>query len=192
MKRAGKIIAFLIIVALIVVPLTACPGPQGDPGPRGPSGGQGEKGDRGPQGPPGEAGIRGMVGPEGPEGEAGPAGSDADVPLDAQIVVCSTYWDSPYYGYYPICAVGYYDPAPVSVVITGACFPPDELVTITYCDEDIFWADEYANECGAFFISTDVPFDLFDNWYGETVSVRAWVDGVLYANWPLYIEWWDD
>jgi hypothetical protein len=74
MKKAGKIIAFLIIIALIVVPLVACTGPQGPQGPQGPAGPQGEKGERGPMGPPGDSGARGPVGPEGPEGPAGPAG----------------------------------------------------------------------------------------------------------------------
>jgi hypothetical protein len=190
MKKAGKIIAFLIIVALIVVPLTACPGPQGPAGPAGPAGPQGEKGERGPIGPPGDPGARGMRGPEGPQGEQGEPGEDADVPLDAQIVVCNPTWESPFHGYWPVCAVGYYEPSTAYVAITGSCFPPNKLVTITYCDENIFWEEKLANECGAFTIWTYVPYELFLDWDGDTISVRAWVDDVLYANWPLYIYMW--
>jgi hypothetical protein len=130
----------------------------------------------------------GATGATGATGPAGPAGSDADVPLDAQIDVCNPTWDSPYHGYWPVCAVGYDFPDTAYVVITGSCFPPNELVTITYCDENIFWVEEYANDCGAFSIGIYVPYELFVDWDGDTISVRAWVDDVLYANWPLYIE----
>lgn len=74
MRRIGKLVAFLIIIALIVVPLTACPGPPSQVGPAGPAGPQGEKGERGPRGAPGDPGPAGIRGPEGPEGPAGPAG----------------------------------------------------------------------------------------------------------------------
>ena len=86
MKKAAKITACLLILALLVVPLTACltPGTSGGQGPAGP---QGEKGERGPMGPPGPAGPMGLRGPVGPAGPPGPPGSDASVPLDAQIVV---------------------------------------------------------------------------------------------------------
>jgi hypothetical protein len=80
MKKAGKIIAFLIIIALILVPLTACPGTQGPQGPAGPAGPQGEKGERGPMGPPGENGLRGLRGQEGPPG---PPGEDAVIADDS-------------------------------------------------------------------------------------------------------------
>lgn len=197
MKRAGKIIAFLIIVALIVVPLTACPGPQGNPGPPGPGGAQGEKGERGPMGSPGADGARGLRGQEGPAGPAGPAGSDADVPLDAQIVVCYDDWYSSYgYGYAAINGVDPIDGT--DVVIMGSCFPPDEWVTVTFCDEDYVWFEVETNFCGAFFYETDIP-SWFGYGYWGVISVRAWVDaevddydqtvedGVMYANWPLYL-----
>ncbi len=72
MKNAGKIIAFLIIIALILVPLTACEeeaevtkitveagttGSQGEQGVGGAPGRAGEQGEQGEQGPAGEAGA---------------------------------------------------------------------------------------------------------------------------------------
>jgi len=72
------------------------------------------------------------------------------------------------------------------VIITGACFPENEWVTITYCDEDIYWLEVKANECGAFTIGTYVP-EGFCYWDEDTISVRAWVDGEVWANWPLFI-----
>jgi hypothetical protein len=87
MKKVGKIIAFLIIIALIVVPLTACPGGQGAGGPMGPAGPQGEKGERGPRGAPGEQGPRGPAGPEGPPGKDGEPGTGVGVGGGAEIVV---------------------------------------------------------------------------------------------------------
>ena len=63
MKKAGKIVAFLIVIALIVVPLAAC---QGTPGP---------SGSPGPMGPQGPAGAEGPGGPAGPEGDQGPPGA---------------------------------------------------------------------------------------------------------------------
>ena len=70
MKKAGKIIAFLIIIALIVVPLAACAGQQGPAGPQGPQGPPGPQGEQGPRGAPGEEGQPGIPGEQGPPGEA--------------------------------------------------------------------------------------------------------------------------
>ncbi len=81
MKRASKIIVFLLVIALVLVPLTACElsvGPQGEPGPQGAAGPQGEEGPPGPRGrtgEPGPAGPAGAAGPQGEQGPAGPAGS---------------------------------------------------------------------------------------------------------------------
>ena len=195
MKRAGKIIAFLIIVALIVVPLTACPGPIGPAGPAGPQGAQGDKGERGPMGPPGEDGM-GVRGPEGPAGPPGPPGSDADIPLDAQIVVCYDDWYYSFgYGYHAITGVeiGY-----TNVVVMGSCFPPNEYVVVTFCDENYYWFEAYTNDCGAFMYHTSIwPWFGYGYWDYDYLSVRAWVDarvidwqvvdGTMYANWPLWL-----
>jgi hypothetical protein len=203
MKKAGKIIAFLIIIALIVVPLVACQGPQGPAGPAGPAGPQGEKGERGPLGPPGDPGAVGPRGPEGPEGPQGPAGEDgtgADIPLDAQIVVCYWDWDDYYgYGYSAICEVEYDTP----VAILGSCFPPNTYVTVTFCDQDWVWFEVETNECGAFVYNTYIPWWFGYGYYDyDVMSIRAWVNaswawddymygyyvssGEMYANWPLF------
>ena len=73
MKKAGKLIAFLIIIALIMVPLAACAGQQGPTGPQGPQGPPGPQGEPGPRGAPGKQGQPGIPGEEGPPGEAGAA-----------------------------------------------------------------------------------------------------------------------
>ncbi len=62
MKKAVKIVGFLIIIALFVVPLTACPTGQGATGPAGPAGAPGATGPRGPSGPPGTQGPAGPAG----------------------------------------------------------------------------------------------------------------------------------
>ena len=61
MKKAVKIVAFLVVIALLVVPLTACTTGQGPQGPQGPAGPQGLQGLQGPQGPQGPAGDEGFV-----------------------------------------------------------------------------------------------------------------------------------
>jgi hypothetical protein len=215
MKRAGKIIAFLIIVALIVVPLTACPGPQGEQGPQGPAGPAGEKGERGPMGPPGEAGPMGPPGPEGDEGPAGPAGPAGQ--SGADIVVNSLYWWSgSTYGYgYAVCSVPlsyYYDEgdedwyAYAGLTVTGSCFDPGDIVYITVCDEDnelpmygyveggggwVLKDYVVANECGAFIAEfyIDTYYGYWDVGPGEdrTVSIQAWVDGHMVANYPIFL-----
>jgi len=215
MKKAGKIIAFLIIIALIVVPLTACPGQQGSQGPAGPAGPQGEKGERGPMGPPGTDGARGPVGPagsEGPQGEQGEPGDNAG--STAEIVVnIYTYFEVPYpnyleqdqdgsYGYWHFGYDEYYGYMASSAVwpgmpvtVLGSGFPENELVFITYCDDNTVWFDVETNECGAFYYddyAPDVP-----GYYGEPMSIRAWVDDgdeefdedcdELMDTWPLYL-----
>jgi len=57
-------------VIVLVLGLSACEGPKGDPGGAGPPG---EKGETGPAGPPGSPGPPGPPGPQGPEGPQGPA-----------------------------------------------------------------------------------------------------------------------
>ncbi len=62
MKNAAKIFCFLVIIALLLVPLTACPTGQGPAGPTGPAGPPGQPGPRGPAGPPGKQGPAGVGG----------------------------------------------------------------------------------------------------------------------------------
>jgi len=192
MKKAGKIIAFLIIVALIVVPLTACPGPQGPAGPSGPSGPAGEKGERGPMGPPGDSGARGPVGPAGSEGPAGPAGEDGAG--SAAQIVCSKwanfndYYDEHInFGY----ATSYVDlPSGFGWVdVNGSSFEPGEDVVITVCDKNyVLWVQDRdlgyydleieANNCGAFYgwFFVDYYHGYWNDLLGESVSIRAWTN----------------
>jgi len=180
MKKAGKIIAFLIIIALIVVPLTACPGQQGSQGPAGPAGPQGEKGERGPMGPPGTDGARGPVGPAGPEGPEGPAGEDGAAGAGGpQIVVVE-----PSYAGYAI--VGYAH----SVWVLGSGFEPGDSVHLTICEDDtILEEDLEVNDCGAFFEPVTLPTLSL-----PVVSLKAYVDDgdghfdsgdELWASWPI-------
>ena len=117
MKKVGKIIAFLIIIALLVVPLAACAaegqGPTGPQGPVGPPGAQGEEGEQGPpgraggpegpEGPEGPTGATGATGATGPEGDRGPTGlmgapgAPGPVgPCNPQITV-GMFWEMEYY-----------------------------------------------------------------------------------------------
>ena len=94
---------------------------------------------------------------------------------------------------YAVWSVAIGDP----VFILGACFDPNDVVWITYCDTNEIWTGETANECGAVFTPTNVPVGLIP-WDGQAVSVRAWIDDgdrgfnadedELVACWPLYIE----
>jgi hypothetical protein len=71
MNRLLKIFTVIILMALVLVPLVCCTGPQGDTGlqgPKGDTGPQGPQGDTGPQGPKGD------TGPQGPKGDTGPQG----------------------------------------------------------------------------------------------------------------------
>ena len=191
MKKAGKIIAFLIIIALIVVPLTACPGQQGPVGPAGPAGPQGEKGERGPMGPPGEAGPRGPRGPEGPAGPPGATGAKGPAGTSAEIVVTRIgYFDVPGangpFGY-ATCEIPFSEGSWAEFEIYGSCFEPGDKVTISVCDENIVlrlmvyvdgegyesWYDSdyvIANECGAFRVKATIVYrwsdDLMDYYYG--------------------------
>jgi hypothetical protein len=198
MKKAGKIIAFLIIIALIVVPLTACPGQQGTQGPAGPAGPQGEKGERGPMGPPGDTGARGPVGPAGPEGPRGPAGEDG-AGTTAQIVVSD--WAYFYIGYYPD-GYGYsfgYTTSEVDAYdgyhwldVAGSGFEPGEEIVITICeDKYVLWLYDYeeeeyvteitANDCGAFYAEffIDDSYGYWTDIFDRAVSVRAWTNYYL-------------
>jgi len=59
MKKAGKWLALLTVIALILVSLTACGGAAGPAGPQGPPGEEGATGPAGPAGAPGAAAVIG-------------------------------------------------------------------------------------------------------------------------------------
>jgi hypothetical protein len=202
-KTAAKLLTLLLILAIILVPLAACDqfkgdkgdpgdmgpaGPKGDPGPQGPRGRVGPEGPVGPTGPQGSVGPQGDTGPAGPTGPTGPQGEPGPT---SQIVVClsdeyllaigSTYVD--------------YNPGNKTVVecdplvITGAGFEPDELVVISICDENCFWASVTADDCGAFWVAVDLTglnseqmYNLYTDYITQelAVSVRAWVSATVY------------
>jgi hypothetical protein len=136
MKKAGKIIAFLIIIALIVVPLTACPGQQGPQGPQGPAGPEGPKGDRGPMGPPGDPGQRGPVGPAGPQGEPGPAGPSGSGTTAEIVINVSSDIDVPYPDYLQYNSVPY----PSSIYSDGGT---TEYWVFGYASTPNYWVFGY-------------------------------------------------
>lgn len=98
------------------------------------------------------------------------------------------------------------DPEMQPLFISGAGFPPNEVVAITICDQDCVWTGVETNDCGAFFVIEiyldDMDVDcldyLYDNFPDDVVSVGAWVnpvvddghvvDGELWAKWPVYLS----
>ncbi len=189
MKKAGKIIAFLIIIALIVVPLVACAGPQGAQGPAGPAGPQGVKGDRGPAGPPGDTGQRGPVGPTGPQGPAGPAGP-AGPSSTAEIAIDNTSGDA-----INLVILGQ------SLMVVGSGFPANVQVTVTFCQDNAYWFKVTTNDCGAFYYNTIIPpyfgYGTYNNaslsvkaWTGASVNESSWTvsGGTLKATCPVYLS----
>ena len=201
MKKAGKIIAFLIIISLILLPLAACAEGQGPTGPQGPQGPPGAQGDRGPIGQPGKAGPTGPVGDTGPTGPTGAEGETGDPALATPIRQIVVTWDfegdmdGMYIGPFSfLTAVEVYPGQ--SVRIKGAGFDDavDEYVYISICEDDIYLDKKLVNDCGAFELYTTVPLTLTP---GTVVTVRAWLDatisggevipGDLQAVWPLDI-----
>jgi hypothetical protein len=185
MKKAGKIIAFLIIIALIVVPLTACQGQQGPAGPPGPAGEQGPAGPAGEQGP---AGPTGPTGPEGPKGDKGDPGEQGPPGPDARIVVTDNSG--------PVCDI-WTTAATYQVKVYGSHFDPTDYVNLTICEDNEILAENIdVNDCGAFRVTVVLSGMVS---HGRVSSVKAWVDdgdGVFDAgdefrdSWPLYI-WWE-
>ena len=231
MKKAVKIVVFLVITSLILVPLAACdgevdlteieipaglqgpPGPQGDPGPpgipgpQGPPGPQGEQGPAGPAGLAGPQGERGLRGPVGPMGPPGPAGPDAQIAIG---LASELNWQAILKTYVLYMEVGdfYSLTSSETLVVLGACFPPNELVTGTICDLNSVWFQVTTNDCGGFLYTTNleaVDPQLMDEIIElyilspTPVSVRAWINatlvggglfvesGELWANCSLYI-----
>jgi hypothetical protein len=162
MKRASKIIVFLVVIALLLVPLAACEpaeGPKGDTGPAGAQGPPGEDGPPGPMGRTGEPGPMGPAGPAGPVGAQGPAGpvgargatgpqgepgveGPQIVATWAQIQETKSY--SLYYsGPFAIVDVTVWDyeidgppSGPAWVRIKGSGFEPGDVVVLTICEDD--------------------------------------------------------
>jgi hypothetical protein len=213
MKKAGKIIAFLIIIALIVVPLTACPGQQGPAGPSGPAGPQGEKGERGPMGPPGDSGARGPVGPAGPQGPAGPAGPAGAGGSTAQIVVLSSmnfqipypdylvqdgdgsygYWYfgyDYYYGYgYATCDFDISSGGSRWFDIAGSGFEPGEEVVITVCDDYyVLWLYDYEDSE----YKTEITANDCGAFYAEFLvwDYYGYWEDILDNNCPVSVRAW--
>ena len=188
MKTVGKVLAFLIVIALILMPLAACAGTAGPAGPAGPQGPQGATGLQGPPGPPGREGLMGAEGDQGVQGLQGKQGDTGDPGHVAQLVISN----GDYNNYVAYCYANYDD----GLYIYGSGFPANEDVTITICDENYVLVEATANDCGGFMARAQILGDLtaeqydylYDNYDDEVVSVRAWVDDELWATWPLYVN----
>jgi hypothetical protein len=183
-KKAVKIVAFLVIIALILVPLTACPGQQG---PQGPPGIQGQQGPQGPTGPAGPAGEQGPAGPAGPEGEQGLPGEPGPAGPNAALFITDGSGDA-------ICYIATGDTS-VTFYVYGSNFDPDDSVHLTYCqDDEILVEDINVNACGVFKVSAIIDWPTPTNPF----AVKAWVDDgdghfdsgdELWACCPLEIYW---
>lgn len=212
MKTIVKTFIILGIMALFLIPVVSCVGPQGPVGLQGPPGPQGATGPQGPVGPPGPQGPMGLTGPRGPAG----AISQIVVGEEYEVVNLISYgvrsYDDPDDGLPGFSYV--YDISTVretkfhtiwrasrrqDVTVLGACFPSYEDVIITICDddgEDRIWEEVEVDEYCAFLVETEIP-----TWVRTrtTVAVKAWIDldndgtleeedDELQACWPLYIR----
>ncbi len=191
MTRLAKVLIISTILALVLIPVTGCIGPQGLQGPPGPVGSPGATGPAGSPGGTGPPGPAGSEGPQGPEGSQGPPGPPR------QIVVTWDYEDlAPWHNFAVVEAEPRQD-----IRIKGSGFNYRDIITISICEDDIVMVEEVvANRCGAFETYASIP--RID--YGP-VSVKAWlhaeivedevVDGKLQATWPLDIvdelEFWE-
>jgi hypothetical protein len=189
MKKSAKIFCFLVIIALLLVPLTACPGQQGPQGPPGPAGPQGEKGERGPIGQPGETGPAGPAGPAGPEGDEGPQGEQGEQgPPGPNAAIVAVDISSGY-------TIGFIETSAASydIYVCGSNFDPDDYVNLTICANDtVLYEDIDVNNCGAFVQTVSISFSGY-----QMVSIKAWVDDgdghfdsgdELWACVPLYVH----
>ncbi|MFC2024141.1 hypothetical protein ACFLTJ_00980 [Chloroflexota bacterium] len=186
MKKPTIILIMLAALALVLMPLMSCAGPEGIQGPAGP---EGARGPTGPVGPPGQTGP---AGPEGAEGTTGPQGLQGPPGPTRQIVVT---WDiedlAPWHNF----AVVEAEPHQ-SIRIKGSGFNYRDIITISICEDDYVLVEEVlANRCGAFEVYTNLPSSSVTG-FGP-VSVRAWLNaeisndevirGTLQATWPLDI-----
>ena len=211
MKKLVSSLIVLAIIALILVPVVGCTGPQGVAGPQGSPGPQGPAG---PLGPAGAPGSQGPAGPQGPQGLPGPA-RQLVIGVEQQIsrvsnVVKGNYDDPadglPGFSYVSdVQLETQYEYNVIwrasrgqSVVILAANFPSDEttIVTISEDGDNREWFSQTVNEFSAFRVSKSIPSWVNTN---ITVSVIAWIDlngngnleeekGELQACWSLYIR----
>ncbi len=215
MKALGKILVLVIVMSLTIVPVIGCTGPQGTQGPQGEQGPAGIPGEPGLEGPPGEPGAAGVPGEPGLPGELGEPGEPGPPGSTRQIVVgeelplivgvelehdelgkiigAHPVYDG--YSYHTIwkAYIGQ------KVVIKGSSFPAGVTVIITICEENTYWTESTANECGAFTIGNPQQGEylVIPGWVPPgDISVKAWIDldsdGILeegekQASWPLYI-----
>jgi hypothetical protein len=70
------------------------------------------------------------------------------------------------------------------VRVKGAGFTKGDLIKLTICEKDQVIGEAKANACGAFVTNVTIPATVV---LGTVVSVKAWVDNVLKAVWPLDI-----
>ncbi len=175
MKVITKVLLLLLVFSLFIIPIASCKGDVGLTGPTGPAG------PTGPTGPAGPVGPTGLTGPAGPVGPA------------RQIVVT---WNPnhPFFtGHTGYCSFTTVEVEPyMPIRIKGAGFNPDDVILLTICENDTILAEAIANDCGAFEVFATVPVLPLG-----VVSIKAWVNDVMEAVWPVniveYIEWpWED
>ena len=94
------------------------------------------------------------------------------------IVVSWEPKDFPFWGCFAVLDVQAEKP----IRIKGSGFTPEDKVKVTICEKDKKLGDAVANKCGAFEIHTNVPALPLG-----VVSVKAWVNGVIIATWPVDI-----
>jgi len=185
MKQAVKVVVFLVIISLVLVPLAACdgevdlteieipaglqgpPGPQGDPGPpgvpgpQGPAGPQGEPGLAGPAGSEGAQGERGLRGPAGPMGPPGPPGEQGPQIAATWLLVMDPYYNCNHLAPYTI----------VDTAVYNYSSPPPGFITYPFP-----WGPCWVRIKGSGFdpgavveltiCESDTVLDLYNLWSG--------------------------
>jgi hypothetical protein len=194
MKNFIKVVGVVSAILLLSFTLAGCAGtqgpqgPTGPTGPTGPAGPQGEQGLQGVQGPPGPQGPQGLQGAQGEQGPAGSSGISAEIIITLHLGVNTI----------SRCLLS------EEIDILGSCFPENQLITISVCDQDCFLTTVMSNNCGGFIVTltlNDLPDGQYNylmmHYTNQVVSVRAWVhasvidgmvaSGTLLASWPLLI-----